>query len=229
MADESKAVFPIIPVKNWWDLRKKFKQTIPISGVTDTYLSTVLGIGTRAAGNLLPDFKRVGIIDQDGVPKERAKAWRDDEQYPSVCDAIRKEVYPQELLDAFPSPSEDDKGGIERWFANRTGLGTISVKKMTSFYLMLSEADPAKMAESAKPKAEKPKPRPKQEPKVKVTGKEETVGTKIKSGAEEELGIPSININIEVHISADAEPTQIDKIFESMAKHLNIRRKTNNE
>ena len=31
---------------------------------------------------------------------------------------------------------------------------------------------------------------------------------------------PELNINIQIHISSDAEPNQIDKIFESMAKHL---------
>ena len=31
---------------------------------------------------------------------------------------------------------------------------------------------------------------------------------------------PSVHINLEIHISSDATPDQIDKIFESMAKHI---------
>jgi hypothetical protein len=31
---------------------------------------------------------------------------------------------------------------------------------------------------------------------------------------------PSLHIDIQVHISADASPEQIDQIFSSMAKHL---------
>ena len=31
---------------------------------------------------------------------------------------------------------------------------------------------------------------------------------------------PELNINIQIHISSDAEPKQIDKIFENMAKYL---------
>jgi len=33
-------------------------------------------------------------------------------------------------------------------------------------------------------------------------------------------GSPSLHIDIQVHISPDSSPEQIDKIFESMAKHL---------
>ena len=32
--------------------------------------------------------------------------------------------------------------------------------------------------------------------------------------------IPAININLQIHISSDASPEQIDKIFESMSKHI---------
>lgn len=229
MAEESKEVYPILPVKSWVELRRRFAQSMPTSKVTDTYLSTVLGVGIPTARNILPSLKRMGILDQDGVPRDRAKAWRDDEQYPQVCEAIRKETYLPELLDAFPSPSENERDAIERWFGVRTGAGSTAVRKMTTFYLMLSEAEPAKIVEQVKSRAEKPRPRPKPEPKAKVTEKRETIDTKKMSVVEEELGVPSININIEVHISSDAETTQIDQIFASMAKHLNIRRKTSNE
>ena len=32
--------------------------------------------------------------------------------------------------------------------------------------------------------------------------------------------IPAININLQIHISSDASSEQIDKIFESMSKHI---------
>jgi len=31
---------------------------------------------------------------------------------------------------------------------------------------------------------------------------------------------PEVNINLQIHISADASPDQIDQIFMSMSKHL---------
>lgn len=229
MAEGKKEVYPQIPVKWWWDLRRQFRRSLP-SSITDTYLGSVLTLKSSSAkGVAIPHFKLLGIMNQDGTINDgRARAWRDDDQYPQVCQAIVKELYPQELLDAFPEPSEGDRRSIEQWFARKIGVGDKASKAMTTFYLMLSEADPSKAVEPAKPKAEKPKVKPKPELKVAIE-EQEPIDTKIRGGVEKELGIPSVNINIEIHISSDTSPTQIDNIFESMAKHLNIRSKIANE
>jgi hypothetical protein len=39
----------MLPVAHWWALRKKFKQSIP-GVVTDSYLSTVLNMAVKSAG-----------------------------------------------------------------------------------------------------------------------------------------------------------------------------------
>ena len=66
--------------------------------------------------------------------------------------------------------------------------------------------------------------RPKKEiAKIKVTA-EEKKKIKKKPEAEHEEGVelqrPSLNINIQIHISAETSEKQIDKIFESMAKYI---------
>lgn len=227
MADE-KETYPMMPEKSWWELRKKFKQSIPGSGVSTSYLSSLLNISQKAAGNLRPALRRIGLIDEDGSIQDRAYEWRDDEEYADVCNKIRTELYPQELLDLYPKATDEDKESIGRWFANRSKVGSVASRMMASFYILLSEADLSAESEvKASPKAAKPKP--KQRPKVKAAEKQGAIDTKIKGDVEGELSIPSININIEVHISSDASTTQIDQIFASMAKHLNIRRKTSNE
>lgn len=229
MAD-GKETYPTMPEKSWWELRKKFKQSIPTGGVSTSYLSSLLSISQRAAANIRPTLKRIGLIGGDGSLEDRAYDWRADEQYAKVCEDIRSELYPTELLDLYSKPTDEDKESVARWFANKSKVGYASSKMMASFYILLSKGDPkAELEIKAKPKAEKPKAKPKREPKATITEEQEPVKTKIIGGVEEELGIPSININIEVHISSDADTTQIDKIFESMAKHLNIRRKTSNE
>jgi hypothetical protein len=45
----------------------------------------------------------------------------------------------------------------------------------------------------------------------------------------EQSGIPNLHINIQIHISADSSPDQIDQIFASMAKHLKGFGKLSNE
>lgn len=157
------------------------------------------------------------IIDQEGKPAERATRWRDDENYPEVCREIRSELYPQELLDAVPGPSVD-RPAVERWFASRTGLGQTAVKRFAVVYeLLTSAAIPERREARRKPTKRKP-----------PTKKEAETGVPIKlgaAGAEAPLfsgTVPSIHIDIQIHISPDVKPDQIDQIFASMAKHLGI-------
>lgn len=230
MANDKRTSFPLMPIGHWWTLRTKFKQSIP-GVVTDSYLSTVLNMKEASArNNVLPYLKQVGIIDEDGKTQERAKKWRDDSQYKKVCSEIIKEVYPQELLDACPDPNSD-KESAERWFSNHTGSGQVAVRKMISFYSILTEADPSKATEPKNKNSTKGTPSPKKAPKEKVAQKTEpkkVETTNKEQAAHNKSVIPSININLQIHISADASPDQIDKIFENMAKHI-FNRETLNE
>lgn len=218
MAEEKQTTFPLLPVTHWWALRRKFKQSIP-GTVTTNYLASVLNMQIRSAQtNVLPYLQDVGIIDEEGKTLDRARQWRDDTQYPEVCEEMRKTVYPSELLDAVANPLED-RAAVERWFGNHTGAGLVAVKKMAAFYVLLSEADPSKEPEERKrAKAESKK-------KTKKTAPAATVSTKTPPLPKPEQNTslpasPGIYINLQVHVSSDATPDQIDKMFESMAKHI---------
>jgi hypothetical protein len=222
MVNDKKSSFPLMPIGHWWTLRARFQQSIP-GVVTDSYIATVLNMKEASArGNILPYLKQVGIIDEDGKPLERAKKWRDDAQYKEVCSEIIKEVYPQELIDACPDPKSDRESAV-RWFSNYTGGGQVVVRKMVSFYSILIEADPSKASEPKSKRAPRstpaskklPKQQPSKKPEDTKRGKDNT-----KQPDERKYKIPSMNINLQIHISADASPDQIDKIFESMAKHI---------
>jgi Family of unknown function (DUF5343) len=204
-------------------LRKKFKQSIP-GVVTDNYLATVLEMGVNSArANVLPFLKTLGIIDDEGRTLERATHWRDDEHYPEACKAILKEIYPKDLLEAVPNPNQE-RTQAERWFANHTGAGQAAVGRMAALYAVLVEADASKQ-----PDQDKIRTRKDREPtKTKIA---ERTGSAVSSAtqANQQGGAnsfqqpqqaPGININLEIHISADATPDQIDQIFASMAKHI---------
>jgi len=229
---EAKKSFPMIPVGSWWELRKKFKQSIP-GVVTDTYLSTVLDMQIGSArGNVLPSLKQLGIIDEEGKTGERARLWRDDGHYAEVCKAMLSEVYPAELLHAVSDPNAN-REQAERWFANRTGTGQVAARRMASVYSLLAEADASKQPDKEKKdRARKTsEERPRREQSA-VVGPESAVPSAPPAtehrARENNLGPqgqhhqqpPGININLQVHISADATPDQIDQIFASMAKHI---------
>ena len=218
MAKEKPKTFPMLPVAHWWTLRERFKQSIP-GVVTDNYLATALNTETKSARtNVLPYLKDIGLIDDEGKTQDLAKAWRDDKQYAEVCKKIRDNIYPNELISAVPNPSEDRKA-IERWFANHTGAGSAAVQRMAAIYTVISEGDLSK--------------KPQKKTQEANVNKKKVAGTKTdKKSTPPNLPPPAqpstpntspqippgININLEIHISSDATPVQIDRISESMAK-----------
>ena len=214
---EQKKTYPMLPIAHWWTLRKKFKQSIP-GVVTDSYLATVLEMQPNSArANVLPYLRDLGIIDEGGKTGDRANQWRDDSHYSAVCKMILKEVYPQELLDAVTDVS--GRSQAENWFAHKTGTGQAAARRMAQLYMILLEADPTK--QTVPEKSEKPKKTTKLEPKPEkkpiivppVAPAPGPVSTQHREG-------PGVHINLEVHISADSTPDQIDAIFASMAKHI---------
>jgi Family of unknown function (DUF5343) len=223
MAEQKKG-FPMLPIAHWWALRKKFKQSIP-GVVTDNYLATVLAMEVNSArANVLPFLKTLGIIDEEGKTLDRAKQWRDDEHYTEVCQAMLKDVYPKDLLEAAPNPNQE-RTGAERWFANHTGAGEAAVRRMAALYTVLVDADASKQPDPDKVRVGK---RDKEPTKVRPTKTTRDMTLPAQAAAQQAKAntfkqpqqAPGININLEIHISADATPDQIDQIFASMAKHI---------
>ena len=220
-----KETYPTIPARQWWGLRNKFKQSIPPT-VTQGYIAAALGMGEDSAkANILPALRAMKIIDQDGKPLERAKRWRDDEQYASVCEEIRQEIYPSELVHALPPPSPN-RESVERWIGNRTGAGENAAGKMASLYLLLCEADPKAGQEISPAPAKPSKPKPIIIPKAQkstsasVPTPAENTPAQVQKTVSISKPVPSLHIDIQIHIAADSSNAQIDQIFASMAKHL---------
>jgi hypothetical protein len=215
-------IYPMIPTRTWWDLRKAFIRSMP-GEVSPRYLATVLGIQERAAANVMPNLRRVGLIDEGGAPTERAVVWRDDSNYGTVCRDIIAEVYPQQLTDAAPPPSPD-RDRVTSWFARETRTGSAASTQMARLYLLLATADatasdagddgsapPRPVRAGATRSTASGTPRTRRSPEV-VSHAPVT-----RSSHREE---PSVHIDIQVHIDATASAEQIDQIFKSMSQHL---------
>jgi hypothetical protein len=221
MAKEISKTFPMLPVAHWWTLREKFKQSIP-GIVTANYLATALNTQPKSARvNVLPYLKDIGLINEEGKTEDSAKAWRDDNQYAEVCQKIREKIYPDELIAAVAKPAED-RDAVERWFANHTGAGSNAVKRMAAIYVVISEADVSKRPDKKVEKASVAKKNKigTSSKKLKLPDKNPPSTTPQVSPPAIVPSAPGVNINLEIHISSDATPDQIDKIFESMAKHI---------
>lgn len=220
MAKEKES-FPMLPAKHWWSLRSKFKQSIP-GTVTDNYLATTLNVRVPSArNNVLPYLKSLGLIDNEGKTGDLARKWRDDKQYSSVCESMLKKIYPADLISAVSKPSEERKA-VERWFANHTGAGINAVGRMAGIYIVISEADLSKRPKT-KVKKDVSRQKTKTTPKMSKQKRDSASSSELHTHEpppQQPAFIPGVNINLEIHISSDATPDQIDKIFESMARHL---------
>lgn len=215
--------YPRIPESNWWKLRDQFKKTLP-AAVTAAYVRSLLGLNSEgAARNLLGPLRQVGLIDDAGKPTPRANDWRNDAKYAEVCRAILADVYPQELLDLHSGP-ETDRQSVQQWFMHNAALGEKAATGNAQFYLLLNQSV-AHSADAAVKKTEgsKTSAKPATKRKVKSVVVDQVASESIPPATARQknaAGVPTVHIDLQIHVSPDAGPEQIDAMFAAMAKHL---------
>jgi len=221
MEEQKKSTFPMLPAIHWWSLRNKFQKGVPKT-LTDISLSNVLKTKPDSVRvNVLPYLKAVGFIDEKGNVLGAASEWIDDAKYGEVCARIVSAIYPKDLINAIANPGADRKA-VEAWFSERTKAGTSAVKRMASFYTLLAEADLSKKRERPAGTAKK----------AGGTARMSAAGADVKGkgkpGRQKAAAVapvrPSepmpVNMNIEIHIPAEASAEQIQEIFRNMGKYL---------
>jgi len=219
--EDEKRSYPKIPAKNWWDLRRRLTQAFP-KKIDADYLQSVLGLSSKAsAQNLIAPLRAMGLIDDQGRPSDRANAWRSDDGYSQSCHEILNELYPESLRDAFPPPSPDI-AGVRAWFQRNLRVGDAAGAAMASVYALLAEAD-ASGADRAPQRSSQAAPSKATNGTTKRIAPP-TPAAKTTSGAQsaprEPLPVPTLHVDVQVHLPTDATAEQIDHIFASMAKHL---------
>jgi len=228
MATKEAVTYPKISRKMWWLLRERLKKSIP-SVVSPTYIQSMSNMGDASArSNVLSPLRDLFILDDENKPTNFASRWRHDDDYKAVCHEIREKVYPPELLEAFPDPEPEKKEAIKTWFMKVGHVGEAAARMYADTYLLLSEGDPTKKDEraatsttvrSARPV--KPAPASKKNAPVATPVVLPVPTVPVPSMPPiPEKRLPAIHIDVQVHISPDTTPEQIDRIFESMAKHL---------
>lgn len=215
---EQPASFPMISERNWWAIRDKFKAALPTT-VTPNYIKTLLSLSSdaSASSNVILPMKRIGLLDSDGKPTPLANDWRLDHKYKEVCDTIVKDVYDGELLDLFPD-QEVDRSTAKNWFMGR-GVGEGAADKMVALFILLKSGEIKDR--KTNPTKKQVTPSAKSGNKPKVTPPESGVDSpKGKDSSTERTSKPNLHIDLQIHISPESTPDQIEAIFASMAKHL---------
>lgn len=239
--------YPFISDAAWWQLRKVIKtKGMPKVFDSDWVITVRIRENEGSAANIVRVFKRFGLFSSDGKPQDLAWDWIDDAKYPEACNKILHTVYPDALTGVFTTPSDEDRVGVERWFQRNAHLTPGSSRQYAAFYMLLLRADPAeqeagassgsaKAAGAANGQARAPKSRPtaaRAQSAAKAKAAPDTATSATQNGPDSERpqpprahqarsGLePSLNINVQIHIPAEASAEQIEQIFKSMAKHL---------
>lgn len=214
MADLS---LPQLPSIVWWKVRESFKKSIP-KKVSSTYLSAILNLSEKSASKYLGSFVKLGLVDSDNSTTDLAAIWRDDETYSQACERILTDIYPEELLSVAPPP-EPDLNQVANWIARHERLGAQAAQAKAVLYSLIASGNLPEAIETA-PIRKVPATKRANQPKKKDSTSSEDA-SKPNHSTESKSDIDTrIQLNVQIHISADASNSQIEAIFSSMAKHL---------
>jgi hypothetical protein len=195
----------------------------PQSVIDERLLGIELGVQEVAAKQYLKELMAVGILNEDKKATSLALQWRLEEKYPAAVEQLIAKTYLQGLRDLAPASDGDRQKAIS-WFKHE-GLGEGAARNKAATYFMIGSPvpneSPSKTASdsSSSPKTSRAKRA------VKSTGgsQEQVERTRSKtggySGRDLTDNIP-LNVNVQIHISADAGSDQIEAIFSAMRRYL---------
>lgn len=179
--------------------------------VTTRWLPTI-GFGSTNDRSIIPVLKYVGLIENSGTP---SKIWRDYRGHGSgraLAEAIRS-AYP-ELFTTYPDAQSRNPEELKAFFRGHSTYGAQAVgKAVNTFQALCQNADfsssPARTGRAAPAPSAAP-----EQPHANPSSGLATVALATSNNS------PSLHIDIQIHISPEASPEQIEKIFESMSKYL---------
>ncbi len=195
----------------------------PKRKLDEKILAVELNVQQTAAKAYQNQLVSLGLLNDDGTPTALADRWRQDDPAEAINE-ILSGSYPQALLDLAPI-GDLDRPKIVSWFMSE-GLGTGTAGNKAATYIMIAqsasgEEAPAKAKGSARsqPPA-KPTERKRAETRTSESKTKADDGPAEKRGEKARQAKPDLNINIQIHISADASSEQIESIFSSMKRYF---------
>jgi len=157
-----------------------------------------MGFGSSNDASLIPILKFIKFIDSSGIPTEKWNDYRGTNYAQILASAIR-EAY-VDLYSKYPNAHLCTDSELKHVFSTSSDAGKQVIgKTLQTFKHLCKQAD---FTASGIPKP----------PDIPATPPPGDSGM----GQAQ----PSLHIDIQIHISPDAKPEQIEKIFSSMAKHL---------
>lgn len=185
-------------------LRKVHDLGIP-DKVTTRWLPTI-GFASANDRSIIPVLKFVGLINSSGAPTEIWKEYRGHASGRALAAAI-EQAY-GELFKTYPDAHSRGAEELKAFFRGHSSYGAQAVSKAVNTFQALCQNADFTGHGAAKRSTPHEVPEVYSEPDRTSQPKQTTTSN------------ASLHIDLQIHISPEATPEQIDKIFESMAKHL---------
>lgn len=166
---------------------------------TNAWLKSI-GFKSSNDATLLPVVKLVGLADGSGVPTKLWKEYRGKNHKAVLAGGIKNGY--SRLFETYPRAWECSKEDLGHFFSTKSDSGQQVIDlAVRTFQNLCAKADfssePARRDSAHARDLEKP-------------------------DVQRQQISPSLHIDVQIHISPESSSEQIDKIFESMAKHLNF-------
>ncbi len=187
---------------------------VPSKPVDNKWLESI-GFGTRNDKRIRGVLKFIGFIDNSNKPTDRWRIYRDEKRSKRIMAEGIEQGYSY-LFEQYPKAYQRSDEDLRSFFKANSDVSVGTVKNIVGTFKKLCSLADFGQEEDDTPEDQKEvdlaeSPPPATEPKE----------TSKSSGEQRSPTFsPELNINIQVHISPNADPDQINKIFESMAKHL---------
>lgn len=220
--------YPKVTAKAWTALRAR-AAAAPTTKFTPAAVAALMRMSSpdSARDNTVSPMRRLGLIEEDGALTDRGNKWRVDLSFGDACQEILDEIYPDDLGVLIDNDGSPDAAQVKTWFDHK-GFGDSNARQMAATYVMVASkqvpespaTDSGKSDQKASPanKAAGKSPKPKETEKPDEVVAHEPPAPPAKSD-----GGPTVHLDIQIHIPADATPEKIDQIFSSMARHLYAR------
>ena len=208
------STYPRIGGKAWTALQSK-AATTPSTKFTAEFVASLLGMANAnsAQTNVIGPLRRLGLIDERGVLTDRGNKWRGDGSYAAACQEILDEVYPDELSGLVDDAGDPDVAKLRNWF--ELHFGKANARQMAATYALIARKQlPDSGASEADRAAGKKKGAEMAE------SQREVIAAAPPAPPTRSDSAPTLHLDIQIHIPADATTDQIDQIFASMARHL---------
>jgi hypothetical protein len=202
----------------------------PSATIDERLLGVQLGVQEVAAKAYINELRHVGIVTDEGKATPLAQRWRLDDSYADSVKELVNATYPEGLVHIAP-PGAAERQKVVSWF-QREGLGQGAAGNKAATYLLLSSPTPNE-APKAAPKAGQAeisaRARPARRQASDGGRANEVMETPAqRQGGGEQRKPPAgkttesfpLNVNVQIHISADAGTEQIESIFQAMRRYL---------